>query len=234
MFADVAALAIELAGAGFALDARAAFSIALHAGDWDTTRAVYLPEGRTLQAGDVLRQPELAALLRRLVAAGEGHDRRGAIAAARREFYEGDVARKLVEFNRADGGWLSRGPGRVRSRGGAGDRTPVRGVGRARGRHLLSGAGVLQALGILDGFALPIFGETRRTPAFGRRALKLAFSDRERYYGDPRFVDVPLDRLLATGHIDELRALIGERVLRKLPRRASAVPSVGYDLPLRG
>src|SRR5262245_12302706 len=93
-FAAVAEPAIELSEEGFALDPRAACSIGLHARDWDTTAAQYLPDGRDLRPGDVLRQPELAALLRRLAAAGD-------IDGARREFYEGEAARTLVEFNRA-------------------------------------------------------------------------------------------------------------------------------------
>ena len=74
-FADVAAPAIELAEDGFALDPRAAFSIGLHGRDWDTTRAVFLPDGREPEAGDVLRQPELAALLRRLADASRSTGR---------------------------------------------------------------------------------------------------------------------------------------------------------------
>ena len=181
-FADVAAPAIELAEEGFALDPRAAFSIALHAGDWDTTRAVYLPEGRTLQAGDVLRQPELAALLGRLVAAGEGHDRHGAIDAAHREFYEGDVAKTLVAFNRAGGGWLT-----VEDMAGfEADVAPA--IASPYGGwdvHVpdtwCQGPALLQALAILDGFDLPALGHN--TAAYLHvlaESVKLAFSDRER------------------------------------------------------
>ena len=211
-FAEVAGPAIELAEGGFALDPRAALSISLHARDWDTTRAVYRPGGRDLQPGDVLRQPELAALLRRLADAG-GAD------AARRAFYEGEVAQRLVEFNRAGGGWLTTddlaefraevAPAVSRPYGGWLVHTPD---------TWCQGPALLQTLAILDGFDLPALGHN--TAAYLHvlaESVKLAFSDRERWYGDPRFVDVPLDRLLSDEHAAELRARIVETALPNLP-----------------
>jgi gamma-glutamyltranspeptidase/glutathione hydrolase len=222
-FAEVAGPALELAEEGFALDQRAALSIALHARDWDTTRAAYRPAGRDLQPGDVLRQPELAALLRRLADAG-------GIDAARREFYEGEVAQRLVEFNRAGGGWLTTddlaefraevAPAVSRPYGGWLVHTPD---------TWCQGPALLQTLAILDGFDLAALGHN--TAAYLHvlaEAVKLAFSDRERYYGDPRFVDVPLERLLSDEHAAELRARIGETTalpnlptLREPPLRRS-------------
>jgi gamma-glutamyltranspeptidase/glutathione hydrolase len=211
-FADVAEPAIELAEGGFALDQRAAFSIGVHARDWDTNRAVYHPDGREPQAGDVLRQPELAALLRRLAGAG-------GIDGARREFYEGEVARRLVEFNRAGGGWLTLddlaefradvAPAVARGYGGWRVHVPD---------TWCQGPALLQVLAILDGFDLPGIGHnTAEYLHLLAESVKLAFSDRERYYGDPRFVDVPLDRLRSDEHAAELRALIGEAALPNLP-----------------
>ena len=97
-FANVAAPAIELAADGFVLDLRTAFALELFGGEWETTKAVYWPENSAPRVGDRLRQPRLAELLERLAAAPD----------ARRAFYEGDVAERIVEFVRADGGWLSR------------------------------------------------------------------------------------------------------------------------------
>ena len=172
----------------------------------------------------MLRQPELAALLQRLVSAGDGHDRRGAIDAARREFYEGEIARTLVEFNRAGGGWLTvddlaefeadAAPAIARNYGGWDVNVPD---------TWCQGPALLQALAILDGFDLPAL--EHNTAAYLHvlaESVKLAFSDRERWYGDPRFVEVPLDRLLSTGHADELRSLIGERALPNLPTAGDA------------
>jgi gamma-glutamyltranspeptidase/glutathione hydrolase len=211
-FADVAEPAIELAEDGFALDPRAALSIGLHARDWDTNRAVYHPDGREPQPGDVLRQPELGALLRRLAAAG-------GIDAARRQFYEGEVAERLVEFNRAGGGWLTLDDL-------AGFRADVAtAVARPYGGWRVhvpdtwcQGPALLQTLAILGGVDLKALGHnTTEYLHVLAESVKLAFSDRERYYGDPRFVDVPLERLLSDGHAEELRGRIGERALPNLP-----------------
>jgi gamma-glutamyltranspeptidase/glutathione hydrolase len=68
----------------------------------------------------------------------------------------------------------------------------------------------LQQLALLDGFAIAELGygsaEFVHTVV---EAAKLAFADREAWYGDPAFADVPLDRLLSSDYADERRALIG-------------------------
>ena len=71
---------------------------------------------------------------------------------------------------------------------------------------------------IFYGFDLPALGHNT-VPYLHvlAESVKLAFSDRERWYGDPRFVDVPLERLLSGGRADELRGLIGERALPTSP-----------------
>ena len=80
------------------------------------------------------------------------------------------------------------------------------------------GPALLQVLAILDGLDLPALGHnTAEYLHVLAESVKLAFSDREQWYGDPRFVDVPLDRLLSDEHAAELRARIGERALPNLP-----------------
>jgi gamma-glutamyltranspeptidase/glutathione hydrolase len=226
-FGEVAAAAIELAEDGFALDLRGAYSIGLFAREWDTTREVFFPEGREPQAGDVIRQPDLAALFRRLAAAEQGTRRAAGIAAARREFYEGDVAERLVEANRAGGGWLT-----VEDLAEF-EADVARAVSRRYAGWLVhtpdawcQGPALLQALAILDGFDLPELGHNSADYLHVvAESIKLAFSDRERYYGDPRFVDVPLERLLSDEHAAGLRERIEmAKALPNLPTaRAAAV-----------
>src|SRR5262249_40518159 len=80
------------------------------------------------------------------------------------------------------------------------------------------GPALLQALAILEGFDLAALGHnTAEYLHVLAESVKLAFSDRERYYGDPRFVDVPLDRLLSDEHAVERGARLGERALPTLP-----------------
>jgi gamma-glutamyltranspeptidase/glutathione hydrolase len=201
-FADVAMPAIELAAEGFALDQRAAYAIGLLGRDWETTRAVFLPDGRLPEVGQVIRQPALAALLRRLVDAEVGSDRANALASVRRTFYEGEVADAIVAFNREGGGWLT-------SADLAGFTAEVaRAVSRPYHGWLVhttgawsQGPALLQALAILEGFDLESAGHNSADYLHLLvEAIKLAFSDRERFYGDPRFVDVPLELLLSDEH----------------------------------
>ena len=221
-FADVAMPAIELAAEGFALDQRAAYAIGLLGRDWETTRAVFLPDGRLPEVGQVIRQPALAALLRRLVDAEVGSDRANALASVRRTFYEGEVADAIVAFNREGGGWLT-------SADLAGFTAEVApSVSRPYHGWLVhttgawsQGPALLQALAILEGFDLESAGHNSADYLHLLvEAIKLAFSDRERFYGDPRFVDVPLELLLSDEHAEELRARLDPaRALGNLPTR---------------
>jgi gamma-glutamyltranspeptidase / glutathione hydrolase len=219
-FADAAAPAIELAEAGFALDRRAAFALELFGSTWETTREVYWPNERPPREGDVLRQPALAALLRRLAAAEGGTTRAERLESVRRAFYEGEVAERIVASNRADGGWLTLGDlARFRS-------DVELAVARAYAGWTVhttgpwsQGPALLQTLAILERFDLAALGHNSADYLHViAESIKLAFSDRERYYGDPRHVDVPLDQLLSDRHADELRARIGPAVaLPNLP-----------------
>lgn len=206
-FADVAESAIELADAGFALDVRAAYAIGAFGREWETTREVFLPGGRAPQVGHVLRQPALAALLRRLADAEVGGDRADALVSARREFYEGEIAEAIVAFARNGGGWLTREDlsGFTADVAPAASR-PYRGWLVHTTGPWSQGPAMLQALAILEGFDLEAAGHNSADYLhLFVEAIKLAFSDRERYYGDPKFVDVPLERLLSDAHAAELR-----------------------------
>lgn len=221
-FAQAVAPAIELAADGFPLDHRTAASLEIMGArfrQWATSRKVYWPDGRAPQAGERLRQPALARLLASLVDAEQGSDRVAALASARRCFYEGDIAERLVRVVRAGGGWLTvddlaefttevaEAPGRRFS--GWQVHTPS---------TWTQGPVLLQALGIVDGLDLSEPGHnSERYLHLVVEALKLAFSERERCYGDPDHVDVELDRLLSDDHVARLRTLIGERALPNLP-----------------
>ena len=71
---------------------------------------------------------------------------------------------------------------------------------------------MLQPLALLEGFDLAAMGHRgRATSTPSLECAKLAFADREAWYGDPAFVDVPLETLLSAAYADERRALVGER-----------------------
>ena len=172
--------------------------------------AVFYPGGRAPDVGDLLVQPALAGTLRRLVEAdgrGRGH-RAAGIAAARERFYRGDIAAAIGAFSERVGGLL-RAPDLAGYR--ARLEPPLRTA--FAGREILGqsawtqGPVLLQALGMLETFDLRAMGHnSARYIHVVAEALKLAFADRERYYGDS--TAVPIAELLAPAHARERAALI--------------------------
>ena len=224
-FSKVATPAIDLAEAGFPVDAWLARDLA----DPDTreflTRdpyaaSIFYPGGEPLGEGELLVQSDLAKTLRRLVSRGP------------RGFYEGEVADAIVDTLRAGGGVMDQEDleayETVR-------REPLRGW--FRGLEIVTvpppssgGLVLLQALSMLDGFPLDKEIARARTTAreMGREtdagaatlsaravhwwieAMRLAFADRARHMGDPAYHDVPVDELLSPEWIAERRVSIGE------------------------
>jgi gamma-glutamyltranspeptidase / glutathione hydrolase len=184
---------------------------------------VFYPGGRAPEVGELLVQPALGATLRRLVDAdtrARGH-RAAGIAAARERFYRGDVAAAIGAFSERLGGLLRAGDL-------AGYRARLEPPLRATfaGREVVGqsawtqGPVLLQALAMLEQFDLRGLGHN--SPRYIHvivEALKLAFADRERYYGDVR--DVPLAELLAPAYARERAALI------RLDRAAAEAPPAG-------
>jgi gamma-glutamyltranspeptidase / glutathione hydrolase len=225
-FADVAAPAVELAADGFVLDATVATGLDMFAWvyeHWPSSAAVYCPDGRRARPGDRLVQPDLGRLLQRLVdaettssAAGNGsppNDRRKeAIDAVRRTFYEGEVAETMADFVTAGGGFLTVedlatfraevAPAPGRTFPGLGDLTV-----HSTPASWSQGPALLQALGILEYVDLASLGHN--SAAYLHHvieAVKLAFSDRERFYGDSGATDMAF--LISEVHASELAALI--------------------------
>jgi gamma-glutamyltranspeptidase / glutathione hydrolase len=230
-FAEVAEPAAELAERGFALDVRAAYAIGAFGREWDTTRDVFMPGGRALEPGDVLRQPALAALLHRLAAAERGGDRSSALESVRRAFYEGEVAEALVASNRAGGGWLSSEDlAEFVAEVDSAVSRPYGGWDVHITGPWTQGPALLQALAVLEGYDLQAIGHNSADYLhLVVEAVKLAFADRERFYGDPRFVDVPLEHLLSDAHAEELRERISmERAIAE-PAAAEPSPARRYD-----
>ena len=179
---------------------------------WPSSAEAFLPGGRVPEVGEIYRQPLLARTFRRLLAAeaGAAGDRKARIYAARDLLYRGEMAREIAAFHQANGGLLTESDladFRVQVE------PPVRHV--YRGYDVLTcgawcqGPTLLLALALLEGFDLTALG--RNSAAYFHtvlEALKLAFADRDAYFGDPDFVDVPLDRLLSAEHAAGRRALI--------------------------
>src|ERR1035438_5495425 len=112
-FAEIAQPAIELAD-GLAIDEMRSGSIARSRrffDIWPDSKKTFMPNGHIPMPGEIFRQPNLARTLRSMVAAekaalDKGADRRSAIEAVRDYFYRGEVAHKIDEFSKANGGLL--------------------------------------------------------------------------------------------------------------------------------
>jgi gamma-glutamyltranspeptidase/glutathione hydrolase len=175
--------------------------------------AYFRPNGRAPEPGERFIQKDLADVLKTMARAEErarGGGRSAGLRAGRDAFYTGDIARKIVSFSDQVGGLLTLEDfARYRSALEAPVKTTYRGID-VYGHHTWSqSATLLQALNILEGFDLKSLGHN--SPAYIHvvtEALKLAMADRERYYGDPDFVQVPLDALLSKDYAAARRTLI--------------------------
>jgi gamma-glutamyltranspeptidase/glutathione hydrolase len=190
---------------------------------WPSSAALWLYNGATTPGG-LYRNPTLAETWERLLREAEapGRDREAEIEAARTAWYGGFVAEAIDRFGRSFEALDTSGRRHralLTADDMAGWRATVEAPARFdyRGHTVLKcgpwsqGPAMLQTLALLAGF--DIAGMDPLGPEFVHvvvEAMKLAFADREAFYGDPAFVDVPLDTLLSPAYTDARRALIGE------------------------
>jgi gamma-glutamyltranspeptidase / glutathione hydrolase len=213
-FGDVAASAIRFACDGFPTYPFFAEILAARQAEirqWPTTAAIFLPDGRPPAVGEIFRQTDLGRTLQYMAdqekACARG-DRSAGLRAAHDAFYRGDIAGAIVRHQKEHGGWLtpedlaefhSRVEPPCRIRFGDFD---VCGCG-----PWSQGPMVLEALNILEDLDLKSMRHNSAAYVHAvTEALKLAAADREVYFGDPDFVDVPLDVLLSKDYAARRRA----------------------------
>jgi gamma-glutamyltranspeptidase/glutathione hydrolase len=206
--ADVLAPAIQMAD-GYAIDAQTANAIETNKGEikkWKVSPTIMLTHrdaplagGREApEGGEIFRQRDLAATLRKLVDAERtalraGKDRKAAIYAAYDRFYKGDIAQELVRGVREEGGLFTMedlANWKVKIE------TPVsvnyKGIDVYKLPIWQQGPAMLQALNILENADLKAMGyNSPRYIHAVYQAMSLAFADRDFYYGDPAFQPVP-------------------------------------------
>ncbi len=220
---EVLAPAIQMAD-GYPIEAQTANSIERdreQLRQWRYSRAVMLPHaGEAREAprpGEIFRQPELAATLRKLVEAErealrQGKNRREAIQAAHDRFYRGDIARELVRGVQEEGGLITlEDLARWRPRIEEPVSVDYRGVQVYKLTHWTQGPALLQALNILENFDLKSMGyNSPRYVHAVYQAMNLAFADRDFYYGDPDFPpEEPIRGLLSEAYARERARSIG-------------------------
>ncbi|MEV6283949.1 gamma-glutamyltransferase family protein [Kribbella sp. NPDC051770] len=191
---------------------------------WPTSAQTWLPDGTVAAAGSIFHRPELAATYRRIVdeSKAAGSSREVQIQGALDSWYRGFVAEAIDAYcstaevmdtsGRANGGYL-------RADDLAGwEATVEEPTTYDYGSYTVCKTGpwgqgpvFLQQLALLKGFDLesmkPGSADWVHTIV---ESSKLAFADREAWYGDPRFTDVPLTELLSDSYNDARRALIGD------------------------
>ncbi len=215
-FGEVARAAIRLTRTGFAMHGFMADYIRDHQADyrrWSSSAAVFLPDGRPPEVGDVFVQEALSDTLQYMAdeeAAHRGDGRAAGLKAARDAFYVGDIARKIADYHRENGGWVSRedlAAYDVRLEPTV--TTRFHGVELHACGPWSQGPVLPQTLNVLAGYDLKAMGHNSVAYIHHlTEALKLSFADRHRYYGDPQFVDVPLDVLLSDDYAAARRQLI--------------------------
>jgi gamma-glutamyltranspeptidase/glutathione hydrolase len=244
--ADVMAPAIAYARDGYPLVPGIRAAIAgiedLLREEWTSSAACYLPGGALPRAGERFRNLALADTYGRIVhdSGAAAQSREGRIDAARAAFYRGWIADAID-------GWVA--GAEVMDSSGSRHRGLLRGDDLAGWEATLEapvtldyhghtvcktgpwgqGPVMLQQLALLAGFDLEAMGPGPEFVHTVVECAKLAFADREAWYGDPDFTDVPLDALLSAAYADERRALVGERASEEL--RPGAVAGREPRLP---
>ena len=223
--ADVLRPAIKLARDGFPMYAGLHFNIAARTErfmkEWPSSAEVYLPSGVPPPMGTTWRQPDWAATFDRLIAAERKFkDREQGLRAACDEFYRGEIAEIIVKFCRENPVLDASGEShaglltmedfaRYRAVVEEPARTMYRGVTVCKCSTWTQGPVMLQALNLLENFDLAAMGHNAADYVHTvAECMKLAYADREFYYGDPQFADVPLEKLLSKEYAKKRAELV--------------------------
>jgi gamma-glutamyltranspeptidase/glutathione hydrolase len=213
--AEVMQPAIELAD-GFPIDELRVQYITTRApifSQWPDAKRIFLPNGVAPKVGDVFVQPDLARTLRSIAATEKGNAARGrhaALIAARDFFYKGPVGKRIGGYMQTHGGLLAASDlAGWHARVGAPSKGEYRGYEVYKTGFWAQGPMMIEVLNLLEGYDLKKMGQN--SPEYIHtvtEALKLGFSDRDRFYGDPDFVKVPAQQLLSKDYAAMRRSLI--------------------------
>jgi gamma-glutamyltranspeptidase/glutathione hydrolase len=214
-FAEVAAPAIEYAEQGFPMPEE--FGNMLRGYQriitlWPDSMKFFYPEGVPTPRGEIFREPILAKTLLELVAAEKkARGKRDAkLKAVRDLFYKGSIAKRISNFCEKHGGLIAYND---LANFQAEEDQPK--MGTYRGYEIYKpgfwtqGPVMIEALNMLEGYDLKAMGHN--SPQYLHtvvEVVKLAFADRDEYYGDPKFSKIPEEILLSKDYATERRKLI--------------------------
>jgi gamma-glutamyltranspeptidase / glutathione hydrolase len=245
-FGDVASFAIRYARDGFAVHTVMATFLADKVEDyrrWPSNTAIYHKGGEPLREGDLLVQTDLARTIQYMAdqeqaAAGNGRD--AGLRAARDAFYRGDIAAAIVKYHKDNDGLLTADDlSEYKSEIERPLRYGFKGTDVYSCGPWCQGPVLLQMLSLLNGIDLNAIGHNSKEYVhLVTEVMNLSFADRERYYGDPRFIDVPMRTLLSDAYADgRLKQIDKDRAFGKMAphgeiegwtnRRVAATVGVG-------
>ena len=215
-FADVVTSAIDLAEHGAPMHHFMREHIKNQWDDYyrfESNRPIFFPDGDLIPIGGLIYQNDLAETFRQMIRAEEkakGQGRSTGLRAARDEVYKGDIANKIVAFIQGEGGLMTLedlADFHVK------EEEPVSTM--YRGHEVFScgpwcqGPVVLATLNLLESRDLRSIGHN--TPGYVHTtlsALNLSFADRDRFYADPDFIQVPIKGLLSKAYAAERSKLL--------------------------
>ncbi len=206
-FNDVIQPAIELAD-GLAIDEMRSGTIARSRRFfdlWPDSKKTFMPNGQVPMPGEIFHQPNLARTLRSMAAAEKkalaaGASRAAAIDAVRDFFYRGEIAHRIDAFMKANDGLLRyEDMAAFKLEPEEPVSTDYRGFKVYKPGFWSQGPAMIEALNILEGFDMRSLGYNSAEYIHKSvEALKLAYADRDTYYGDPKFnPNLPMDVLLS-------------------------------------
>lgn len=176
--------------------------------EYENFQKLYAPGGKLLRKGDIFKNPELAATLRLI--AKNGRD----------AYYKGEIAKKIVDYSKRVGGffemedfenyhaeWVE--PQTVNYRGYDVWELPPNGQGIA----------ALQMLNMLETFDLKSMGHNSSQYLHTLIEIKkIVYEDRSRFYADPKFTDLPIEKLISKAYAKKrLKHFNPDRAARKIP-----------------
>ncbi len=239
-FEQAAQPALELAEGGFP----ASESLVSRIKDFEEflsahpgSRELFLPGGKRLELGQHFVQKDLAGVFRGMIEAERacsGSGREAGVHAARDYFYKGDVAEKMVRFAQEQGGLIT-----MEDFADFSVKVEKPETGTYKGYTLFTcgpwcqGPSLIEVLNLIEGYDLKSMGHNSAEYIHVfTEAVKLAFSDRDAYFGDPEFVEVPMAGLLSKEYAAERRkALDTSKAWPELPPPGNPWPFQGVDRP---
>jgi gamma-glutamyltranspeptidase/glutathione hydrolase len=225
-FGEVAEAAIRYARDGFAVHTVMATFLQDKVEDyrrWPQNTAIYHRDGEPLREGDRLVQADLGRAIQFMAdqeKAASVNGRDAGLKAARDAFYRGDIAQTIAKYHRDNGGLLTMEDlAEYRSEIETPLRYTFKGTDVMSCQPWCQGPILLQMLAMLNEVDLEALGHNSKEYIhLLAEVMNLCFADRERYYGDPRFVDVPMETLLSRAYAHErLKKIRSDRAFGEMP-----------------